>query len=252
LPSRVTTARSLLRKLTRDVPGTPKIIQDARRLKMTGEGTGSIFLWPIQAIARKAKGKATVNKALYEKLHRPLLNIDQKAGRQLEKEFGTRKLFRQVDVLPSGRKIKGLNTLIKDERHSAFAPISKTVKAVSPLAAMMYASQLMSKQGQEDNPEGTGKVALLEKAAAALEWAGRRQEAEKLAFEMVEQGRIQPFESFSRFQEKVASLMEKNLEAVREALDIDTNAADFGKLADVQGGQGNTPEEAFYHRLAGE
>lgn len=255
MPSRATTARELLRRLTRDVPGTPKVVRHGRRAKMTGEGTGSIFLWPIQAIARKAKGKAKVDRALYEKLHRPLLNIDQKAGRQLEKEFGTKRLFRQVDVLPTGRKIKGQRALIEHERHSATAPLSKTVKAVTPLAAILYASNLMSKQSEDKTAEAqevTGKEALLKQAADALEHAHIRQEAEKLAFEMVEQGRISPFQNFDQFQQKVASLMDKGIEIVREALDIESPAADFGKLAEAKGPSGSSPEAAFYHRLAGE
>jgi len=220
---------------------------------MSGEGTGSIFAWPVQAIARKLKGKSKVDKALYEKLHRPLLNVDEKSGRLLEKEFGTKRLFRQVDVLPTGRKIGGQRALIEHERHSATAPLSKVVKAVTPLAAIMYASNLMSKQSQTktaDAQETTGKEALLNKAAAALEQVHVRQEAEKLAFEMVETGRIPPFQDFDQFEQKVASLMEKDIEVVREALQIESPAADFGKLAEANGPSGDTPEAAFFHRLA--
>ncbi len=46
--------------------------------------------------------------------------------------------------------------------------------------------------------------------------------------------------------------MEKDLNVVQEAIEIDTPAADFGKLAEAQGPEGNTPEAAFYHTLAGE
>jgi hypothetical protein len=208
----------------------------------------------MQAIARKAMGKQKVNRALYNKLHRPLTNIDQKAGKLLEREFGTKKLFRQVDVLPTGRKIGGHRALIKHERHSATAPLSKAVKAVAPLAAVLYASQLMNKQAQDSSGDdsGTGKEGLLVKAAAALEWAGRRTEAEKLAFEMVEQGRIPSFQTYDQFHEKVASLMEKDLEVVREALDIESPAADFGKLAEDQGDNSGSLESNFFHTLVGE
>lgn len=219
---------------------------------MGGEGTGSFFFWPIQALARKISGKTKVNRAIYEKVHRPLLNIDQKTGKLLEREFGTKKLFRQVDVLPAGRKIKGQSALVKHERHSATAPLSKTVKAVAPIAAILYASQLMSKQGQDKTAESTGKEHLLEKAAAALEWANRLQTAEKLAFSMVERGSIPPFQTYDQFHEKVAGLMEKDLAVVREAIEIDTPAADFGKLAEATGPSGNDAETTFFHTLAGD
>ncbi len=246
----VTTARTLLRRLTRDVPGTSKQIASARRRKMMGEGTGSFFLWPIQAIARKAVGRSKVDKALYQRLHRPLTNIDQKTGKLLEREFGTKKLFRQVDVLPSGRKIGGQEALLKHERHSATAPLGKAVKTIAPLAAVLYASQLMSKKEQEKVAESTGKEALLIKAATALEWAGRRQVAEELAFEMIEQGRISPFGTFDDFQEKIANLMERDLNVVREALEIDVSVADFGKLAEDGSSSSSSPEEIFFHTLA--
>ena len=90
---------------------------------------------------------------------------------------------------------------------------------------------------------------LLKEAASALEGAHRQNDAVKLAFTMVERGKIPPFETLSQFNEKVASLMEKDLRVVEEALEMDAPLADFGKIAS----SGPAPADAtaaFYHRLA--
>jgi hypothetical protein len=90
---------------------------------------------------------------------------------------------------------------------------------------------------------------LLIKAAHALETAHQRGDAVKLAFSMVERGKIPPFESHGEFEEKVASLLEKDLRVVEEALEMDAPMADFGKIAS----SGPAPTDAaaaFYHTLA--
>jgi len=253
MPS-MASVRKALKRLVEDVPGTSRQVAKSRRLAMEGEGSGSIFMWPAQAIAKKLKGKKGVDKALYEHLHRPLTNIDERAGKALSREFGAKKLFRQVDVMPSGRKIGGHNALIEHERHSATAPISKSVKVLAPLGAVLYASNLMDKKHKDEEKTAgeTGKEVMLTKAAAALEWAGRYQTAEKLAFEMVERGDVPPFQTYGQFHEKVANLMERDLDVIREALDIGSPAADFGKVAEAKGLSQTTPEASFYHTLAGE
>ncbi len=91
------------------------------------------------------------------------------------------------------------------------------------------------------------KDSLLKEAATALDQAQRRADAEKLAFSMVERGKIPPFESFDSFQEKVASLLTKDLRVVEEALELDVDAASFGKVASE--GTPQDPTDAFYHRL---
>jgi len=90
---------------------------------------------------------------------------------------------------------------------------------------------------------------LFKEAAVALEVAHKRNEAVKLAFDMVERGKVPPFETFAQFEEKVASLMTKDLRVVEEALEMDASMADFGKLAS----SGPAPADAtaaFFHRLA--
>lgn len=90
---------------------------------------------------------------------------------------------------------------------------------------------------------------LLKQAADAIEAAHRRDEATKLAFAMVERGKVSPFESYDEFEEKIASLMEKDLKVVREAMEMDVDLPDFGKVASGP----SYPDDAtaaFYHRLA--
>ena len=92
---------------------------------------------------------------------------------------------------------------------------------------------------------------LLKEAAHALEAAHKRDGAVKLAFDMVERGKIPAFETHTEFEEKVASLMEKDLRVVEEALEMDAPMADFGKIAS-SGPKPMDASDAFYHTLADE
>ena len=92
---------------------------------------------------------------------------------------------------------------------------------------------------------------LLKEAAHALEVAHQRDGAIKLAFDMVECGKIPPFETRAEYEEKVASIMEKDLRVVREALEMDAPMADFGKIAS-SGPKPTDAAAAFYHTLADE
>jgi hypothetical protein len=253
---RASTVRDLLKRLTRDAPGTSRRIKKARREAMREEGIGSLFAWPALAYARKIKGKENVRRTLYSKYHRPLKNVDEKAGRVLERELGTKKLFRQVDVLPAGRTMRGKHKVrIEHETHSATAPVTKAVKAVTPLAATLYLANLLYKKGeatmadQTDSAPIEDKDNLLKEAAVALNEAQRRDEAVKLAFSMIERGSIPSFATYDEFIEKVGSLLEKDLRVVAEALEMNINTPEFGKVASV-GGTHDSPEAAFMHRLA--
>ena len=94
------------------------------------------------------------------------------------------------------------------------------------------------------------KDELLKEAASALEQSQRRIEATKLAFEMVERGKISPFSDYESFETKIASLMNKDLRVVEEALEMDGTLADFGKVASEARSTGNNPESNFFHALA--
>ena len=87
------------------------------------------------------------------------------------------------------------------------------------------------------DPAVDDKDHLLKEAADLLDAAQRREDAVKLAFQMVELGKIPPFESLSALNEKVASLMGKDLRVVEQALELDVDLPDFGKVASEQ----NTP-----------
>jgi len=94
------------------------------------------------------------------------------------------------------------------------------------------------------------KDELLKEAAGALEQSQRRMEATKLAFDMVERGKIAPFADYSSFETKIASLMGKDLRVVEAALEMDGNLADFGKVASEGRATGNDLTSNFFHMLA--
>jgi hypothetical protein len=92
------------------------------------------------------------------------------------------------------------------------------------------------------------KNLLLKEAADALDVAQRREDATKIAFSMVEKGKVPPFDSYQSLQEKVASLMERDLRVVEEALEMDVDMPELGKVAST--GASSNPHEAFFHRLS--
>jgi len=100
-----------------------------------------------------------------------------------------------------------------------------------------------------NEPIVENKDDLLKEAADALEQAQRRSDAVKLAFSMVERGKIPAFENYDQFEEKVASLMQKDLRVVQEALELDVDMPNFGKVASTTDVH-DDPHSAFFHRLA--
>ena len=95
------------------------------------------------------------------------------------------------------------------------------------------------------------KDALLKEASAGLRKAHRRIEAEKLAFALVEKGKVPPFPSYEGFQEKVADILSKDIAVVKEAIALDASIADFGKVAEERAVAGGDPATAaFFHSLA--
>lgn len=94
------------------------------------------------------------------------------------------------------------------------------------------------------------KDALLKEAADLLDVAQRRDDAVKLAFSMVEKGKIPPFENYSSFQEKVASLLDKDLRVVEQALELDADSPSLGIGKVAADGASQDATDAFYHRLA--
>jgi len=104
----------------------------------------------------------------------------------------------------------------------------------------------------EQDPSREDKDALLKEASLGLRRAHRRIEAEKLAFSLVEKGKIPPFSSYDGFQEKVAEILSKDLAVVKEALAMDVAIADFGKVAEDGGvmSGADAATATFFHTLA--
>ena len=100
------------------------------------------------------------------------------------------------------------------------------------------------------NTRGTNRHGdLLKEAASALDVAQKRNDAVKLAFDMIERGKIPTFQTHGEYMDKVAELMSKDLRVVEEALEMDSSMADFGKIAS-DGGTTTNAHDAFFHRLA--
>jgi hypothetical protein len=104
----------------------------------------------------------------------------------------------------------------------------------------------------DQSQEIESKDDLLKEASLHLRRAHRRVEAEKLAFALVERGKIPSFASFDDFQEKVAEITSKDLAVVKEALAMDAPIADFGKVAEERtaGETADTATSTFFHSLA--
>lgn len=235
-----------------DIKEIPSIVQEGRRALHTGEGTHSFVLWPLLTAIKKLKGQNKIDKLLYEKYHRSLINADERLGRILAQHGPSQKLFAVKETLPTKYKLKGLPASVEHETFSASAPVKKLMNVVTPMAAGMYITDKLGAKTGATMAKDNAKD-LMKKAADTIESHRRRDEAVKLAMHMVERGKCEPFKSFSDFEEKVAMLESKNLEAVREALDMDGDLADFGKVASpdttVPLGS-NKAEIDFFHRLS--
>ena len=247
---------AVAKKLFGDSKHVPHIVHEGRKALHAGEGTHSFFLWPLMAAIKRLKGKQVIDSTLYQKYHRRLIAADDKMGRILAQHGPSEKLFSSREIVPTTKKIRGLPAHVAHEGFSASAPIKKMMGVATPLMAGTYASEKL-------NPETHKKTgalmasdkakALMKEAADTIERHRRREEAIKIAMEMVERGKCEPFKTHEDLMSKVASLEEKNLDAVREALDMDSDLSDFGKIAsptspEVRGA--NKAEADFFHRLS--
>lgn len=247
------TLSRLAKKIFGDVPEVPQIVHEGRKALYSGEGTHSLVLWPFMTAIKKLKGEKVINEAIYSKYLRKLKNADERAGRILAQHGPSERLFSIRETVPTKRKVKGLPAKVEHETYAATAPVSKTMKVVTPLAAGMFLSEKVSPSQEKTGAQmDKNPKALMKQAADAIDRYRRREEAVKLAFAMVEKGKCEPFESLAAFQEKVASLLDKNLDAVAEALEMDAELSDFGKVAsektNVAGG--SSAEMNFFHRLS--
>lgn len=247
------TISTLAKRVFGDVKEVPQIVQEGRRALHKGEGTHSMTLWPLMAALKKLKGKNKIDSALYDQYHRKLINANERLGRVLAQHGPSERMFSKTEIVPTKRKIKGLPSHVEHKTYSATAPLEKAVGVVSPLAAGMYVSEKVGAHVRGEPMSNDDAKTLMKNAASAIAEFSRRDQAIKLAMSMVERGKCEPFKSVSELEEKVASLMEKNLDAVREALDMDGELTDFGKVAspqtEVPAGS-NRAEMTFFHRLS--
>jgi hypothetical protein len=198
---------------------------------------------------KRLKGKGKVEQAVYDKYLRRLRNVDEKLGKTLAQHGPSEKLFRVRESVPTTKKIKGLPASVSNETYSSFAPVAKASRVATPFLAGMYLSEKLAGAGMA-NEEAKS---LMKQAADAIDRHRRRDEAIKLAMVMVERGKCEPFQTLEEFEEKVAALEVKNLEAVREALEMDSDLTDFGKVASPQvavPAGSSKAEVAFFHRLS--
>jgi hypothetical protein len=245
------TLTRLAKKVFGDVKEVPQIVHEGRKALYKNEGTHSIVLWPFLTALRKLKGKEKINNALYNSYTRKLKNADERLGRALAQHGPSQKLFRIKEQVPTKKKIKGLPASVEHETYAASAPVTKASRIGGPMALGYLASEKLGSDSGVTVANEEAKT-LMKQAADRIELFERHNEAIKLAFAMVEKGKCPAFESFEEFQTKVALLEEKNLEAVKEALEMDAEL-ELGKIASEQsmpvpGIAGATMQ--FFHKLS--
>ena len=244
---------AMLQRLAKNIFGNvedvPKIVHEGRKALYKGEGTHSMALWPFMTALKKLKGKDFIDGKVYDLYLKKLKNADERLGRVLAQHGPSQKLFRPRESVPTTKKIKGLPAEVTHETYAASAPAKKVMGVAVPITSGLYLSEKLEKKPMANEKQRS----LMKQAADRIDRHRRREEAVKLAFEMVERGKCEPFSSFDEFQNKIASLEEKNLEAVREALSMDSDLTDFGKVASdgIVGAPGTDRAEMnFFHRLS--
>ena len=237
MPGKSQILSRVAKSLFGDSPLVPKVVQEGRKVLGKEEGAHSFTMWPILAALRKLKGKDKVNGAIYDKWLKKVNNLDDRTGKLLAQHTGAKRIFAAKEVVPTTKKVKGLKAHAEYEGYKASAPVSKAMKIVTPMAAGMYLSDKLGGTHNQGKETGQNSKELMKQAADRIEHLQRRQEATKLAFAMVEKGRCEPFGTYAEFEEKVASLLDKDLKVVQEAIELDSGLTDFGKIAS----EGNAP-----------
>jgi hypothetical protein len=254
-------ASDFFRRLVADAPGTSSLVRKGRQEAFRHLGTNSIMAGVPLWVAKKVVGTGAARRAgwgaagrtaraaregafedkLYQNYHRPLKNLDEKAGKWLANKGVGKNLFRHVDELPTSRTIGGNKALIKHETHSLTAPIAKGVAVASPLLAAAKIGDLMSHK--DDHKE------LMKEAADKLASYQLRDQAIKIAFDLVELKRCKPFSSYDEFEEKVASIVERGPALVAEALSMQPLEQELGTLTVEKTASVGDAAEEFFHRL---
>lgn len=257
---------SLLRRLVADAPGTSALIREGREAAFKGSGTNSIVagipLWLTkkltgQLAARRAGGGVAGKAArvaredafeskVYQRYHRPLKNVDEKAGRFLATHGVGKNFFQHVDELPVSDTIGGHKAVIKHETHSLTAPLAKAVATATPFLAAAKVGDIISKKDDMKK-----QASLLKEAADRIEQYETREQAIKLAFQLVEEKKATPYASYEEFETKVAAIVEKGPQRVADALEMQPLEQELGKLShEKTASVGGNPAEAFFHTLS--
>lgn len=135
------------RHFTRGAASLPKeTIRGLKHKAMVGGGTPDSFLsLPLVWAARKIKGDASVNKALWRKVHRPAISADTAAGNVahdlVKKVPGLKKLFLMTEKIPVKRKGESLFKEIS--RPSLLAPLAKAQAVASPFVFGLAAEKTL-------------------------------------------------------------------------------------------------------------
>lgn len=242
-------------------------MREGREAAFKGQGTNSLAAGIPLWLAKQVSGQRAASRAgggaagrmaraarkegfegkVYQRFHRPLKNLDEKAGRFLATHGVGKKLFQHVDELPVSRSIEGHKALIKHETHSLTSPISKAVTTATPFLAAAKIGDILGK----DHMKNTNQE-LMKEAADKLEAYEQRDLAIKLAFQLVEEKKTAPYSSFEEFEIKVAAIIEKGPQRVADALEMQPIEQELGELSTEKtaGAGGHSPENAFFHTLS--
>jgi len=219
---------------------------------------GSFVAMLPQWAAGKVLGKERVRGAAWKYVHGPSLATDLIVGRALEKTpLVGKKLFRTKEKIPWGKD------LYKEvERSSALAPLMKVRDFAAPMA-LAYAAEkglgalkkgLPPAEGVKQAMDGD----LREKVASAmLQLHGENKEhkkrahATRLLFKQAELGLGEVPQSYSEFEEKLASLINQDLEVFEKALELGSDLTKIGDLG-VPEASGLNSEEKFQAAVLGD
>lgn len=109
------------------------------------------------------------------------------------------------------------------------------------MSTKMVPQELVKQAGEMLKNEHLKRLEL-EKQATAHELEKR---AAKIAFREVELGIAEPFKNFEEFQQKVANLMQDDLDVVEKALDRGYSSS--RRLGDLEGGSSGKGFNPFEH-----
>ena len=222
-------AIKLLRKA-----GVKKLPAEVRRgLKKSLEDEVPFVTMPFNWAGKKIFGEKAVKDFWYKKFQKPISNFDIGAGQILQKGIGKLtggrgKNFMSVKkVLPtSGTK----NLATGGKQYyipSGLAPAAKVSAMAVPFLAASKVEDMLNK-GKKMNANKNKDTVDLSKTAAAMlsslneerNQLKKEAKATELLYKQAELGQIKMPSTFAEYQEKVATLLGKDLNIMEEAIKI--------------------------------